>query len=209
MLPEIVFLILGALIGAGASAAVIAMTSRLQAEREERLQIWEQQREREAALRAEGQAILFKRLDSIETLATQVFIWAAQLVYKLDDILSREGWADQNVKDVISPLMENAHLLAIAEALHDPPLEECLSEYSDRIADLVDGLLSITTDPSPETVNRVMELSAGLREPYARILRRLDELKVEGLEGVRYPQIHPANIYQGTDIRERPGQEEG
>ncbi len=182
-------LILGALIALTASGLTTALIYLLHMRSEERKRQWELQVRQADERRQEERELFLRRLGQIEELATRVYLWAAGLSLKLDDILSVEAWNAPPVQKVIAPLMENAHLMALAEALEDEALEECLMEYSDRIADLVAGLHSIPGDPSPETVDGVMELTAGLRGPYTRVIKRVDELRLS-----RPHAIHPASI---------------
>ena len=183
-------LILGALIALTASAVTTALIYLLQARNEERKRLWEQQIQQADALREEERLLFQKRLEQIEDITTRVYLWAAGLSLKLEDILTVEAWESAPVQKVIAPLMENAHLTALANTLEDGELEECLAEYSDRIADLIAGLHSIPDDPSPETVDGVMELTAGLREPYTKILKRLDELRLNQPVRLRTHTIH-------------------
>jgi hypothetical protein len=171
-------LILGALIALTASAVTTALIYLLQARNEERKRTWERQIQQADALREEERLLIRKRLEQIEDITTRVYLWAAGLSFKLEDILTVEAWEGASVQKVIAPLMENAHLLALANTLEDGELEDCLAEYSDRIADLIAGLHTIPDDPTPETVDGVLELTTGLREPYTKVLKRLDELRL-------------------------------
>jgi hypothetical protein len=184
-------LILGALIALTASALTTALLYLLHMRSEERKRQWERQVRLADEGRQEERELYLKRLGQIEELATRVYLWAAGLSLKLDDILSVENWNTPPVQKVIAPLMENAHLMALAETLEDEELEERLVEYSDRIADLIAGLHSIPGDPSPETVDGVMELTAGLRGPYTRVIKRVDELRLLRPHAIQPGDLRP------------------
>jgi hypothetical protein len=185
MAQETIYLLLGALIALTASAITTALIYLLHARNEERKRMWEHQIRQAEVLRAEERALFLKRLDQIEDMATRVYLWAAGLTLKLEDILSVQAWDTPPVQKVIAPLMENSHLLALAETLEDAELEDCLAEYSECIADLIAGLHAIPGDPSPETVDGVMELSTGLREPYTKIIKRIDSLRLNHAPSLR------------------------